>query len=1109
MCRSQKTPVPYRFSSRNGAVIVLATLLFVLTPVGHILLAQQDLFDPVAPGLMAVRESSISIGDVDGDGNPDILITGEEDGFDATSTLYLGEGQGRFTRADAGLTAVKNGSSSIADVNGDQDEDLLITGSGTATLYLGDGQGAFSEAGAGLTGVESGSSSIADVDGDGNPDLLITGEDPDGNPTATLYLGDGQGGFSKASAGLAGVLNSSSSIADVDADGNPDLLITGEDTDGNRTATLYLGDGQGGFSEASAGLTGVDFGSSSIADVDGDANPDLLITGRNDNFAATATLYLGDGQGGFSEASTGLTGVENSSSSIADVDKDGDPDLLITGEDGDSDPTATLYLGDGQGGFTEAAAELNAVTEGSSAIADVSGDANPDLVITGEDADRNVTARLYLGDGNASFSTADPIQVRVARSSSSTGDVNGDGNLDLLITGQNPDLDETTTLYLGNGDLGFSEAGAGLTGVAGGSSSIDDVNNDGDLDLLITGEDANSDPTSTLYLGDGQGGFTEAGAGLTGVENSSSSIADVDGDGNPDLLITGLDANGTPTAMLYLGDGQGGFTTAGAGLTGVFNSASSIGDFNNDGNLDLVITGDKDPSGGSRNPEATLYLGDGQGGFTEASAELTGVVLATSSVGDVNEDGNLDLLLVGGGGFSIADGTLYLGDGQGGFTEAGADLTEVSGASSAIGDVNDDGHLDLVITGNETAALFLGDGDGGYTEAGTGLTGVDDGSSTFGDVDNDGHIDLLITGEKNFDEMAVLYENRSPGDLLVGTSSQSVSGDGTVDFGPTGADITFSGVSGSGEVVVQKFDNGSPGGTQGISETNVSDFRFVLSAGGDLRFDDDTEVRLDVGTLAGVGDPSSVSVFTRSVEGMGLFRVLQTTYDAGSGELVATTGSFSEFVLASDSSDNPLPVEMAGFEASVNQEEVRLTWQTVSETKNSGFEVQRRVREARASGTGTDAGEDGTAEWTKVGFVESNADGGSATEPQSYRFTDEDLPYEVDELSYRLRQVDLDGTESYSETVTVERGVRQLELLGSFPNPARGHTTIRFAVPDGQAVTLRIYDVLGREVRTLLREQTEGRHEQTIDLSGLPSGTYFLRLSTEEQTRTEKLTVMR
>jgi hypothetical protein len=200
----------------------------------------------------------------------------------------------------------------------------------------------FTRAGAGLTGVYNSSSTLGDVNGDGHLDLVITGQDQNDDPTSTLYLGDGSGGFSKANAGLTGVWDGSSTLGDVDGDGNPDLVITGKDQNDDPTTTLYLGDGSGGFSEANAGLTGVSGSSSTLGNVDGDGNLDLVITSRDLNVDQTSTLYLGDGNGGFSEANAGLTGVAGSST-LGDVDGDGDLDLVITGQDQNDDPTSTLY----------------------------------------------------------------------------------------------------------------------------------------------------------------------------------------------------------------------------------------------------------------------------------------------------------------------------------------------------------------------------------------------------------------------------------------------------------------------------------------------------------------------------------------------------------------------------------------------------------------------------------------------------------------------------------------------------------------------------------------------------------------------------------------------
>jgi hypothetical protein len=987
--------------------------------------------------------SSSSIADVDGDGNLDLLTTGADANGNETATLYLGDGQGGFSEANAGLTGVWPSSSSIADVNGDGNPDLLITGAPAsgdpvATLYLGDGQGNFTEANAGLTGVYRSSTSIADVDGDGNQDLLTTGADANGDETATLYLGDGQGGFSEAEAGLIGVDEGSTSIADVDGDGNNDLLITG-----SGKANLYLGDGQGDFSLTNAGLAGVFYSSTSIADVDGDGNNDLLITGLTTG-GDTATLYLGDGQGGFSEAEAGLTGVDRSSSSIADVDGDGNNDLLITGDD-----MATLYLGDGQGGFSEAEAGLTGVDEGSTSIADLYGDGDLDLFITGDDAlFFGPSARIYVNRQNQSppnraptfaqaFSYDRPLAPGVTLSRTvEAGDLDGD-----LLSIQAPSNPNASVNDAGNGIAevtftpGRNQGGdvanvtveasdpdgaigsftasvevspvmaafsTDLTGVQFSSSSIADVDGDGNQDLLIAGNAGTAvspDPTATLYLGDGQGGFTEAGADLAGVFGPSTSIADVDGDGNDDLLITGAD-----TATLYLGDGQGSFSEAEAGLTGVNGGSTSIADVDGDGNLDLLITGEDV----NDDLTATLYLGDGQGGFSKAGADLLGTEYGSTSIADVDGDGNLDLLITGEDADFNPTATLYLGDGQGGFSEAGADLLGTIDSSTSIADVDGDGNLDLLITGadadfNRTATLYLGDGQGGFNEANAGLAGFFYSSTSIADVDGDGNEDLLIVGFGGNGRTATLYL-----------------GDGQGDFSEANAGLA---------------------GTAG--STSIADI------------DGDTDSDL-----------------------------LITGFSAASRSRSS--------VLYENLFDDPLPVELANLDARANGQEVRLTWQTVSETNNAGFEVQRK------------AGQQGA--WTRVGSVEG---AGTTTEAQSYRFTDGDLPYEADALTYRLRQVDTDGSVNFSETVTVKRGVDEVEILGTYPNPARGQATVRYALPERRNVSVRLYDALGREVRTLIRAEQKGRHERQVDLSSLASGAYFLRLRAGEQTRTQRLTVVR
>ena len=173
---------------------------------------------------------------------------------------------------------------------------------------------------------------------------------------------------------------------------------------------------------------------------------------------------------------------------------------------------------------------------------------------------------------------------------------------------------------------------------------------------------------------------------------------------------------------------------------------------------------------------------------------------------------------------------------------------------------------------------------------------------------------------------------------------------------------------------------------------------------------------------------------------------------------------------------------------------MRLTWTTATETGNAGFRVQRK------------AGGAGGGSWTTVGSVEGK---GTTTRSTSYRYVDENLPYEADRLTYRHKQVDTDGSAGYSKEVTVDREVTEVQLLGTYPNPAQQRATLRYAVPQRQDAKIHLYDILGRRIQIVVNGEQRGRHERQLDVSRLVSGVYFLRLAASGKTRTQKLTIVR
>ncbi|MCA1684170.1 MAG: VCBS repeat-containing protein, partial [Actinobacteria bacterium] len=305
----------------------------------------------------------------------------------------------------------------------------------------------------------------------------------------------------------------------------------------------------------------------------------------------------------------------------------------------------------------------------------------------------------------------------------------------------------------------FTEAPTSPEGADASDVAVGDFNGDGDLDLAVAHEGSND---VTILLGDGTGDFTEAPTSPEGAGEFPSDVAvgDFNGDGDLDLVVSnsGL-LSGLSSITILLGDGTGDFTEAprspeGAGDVPI---AIDVGDFNGDGSPDLAVA---DDFGG-----VIILLGDGTGDFTEAptSPEDTGFFPNDVAVGDFNGDGNLDLAVANGGSDDV---TILLGDGSGDFTEA---PTSPEGAGSfpiaiAVGDFNGDGSLDLAVAnvGSNDVTILLGDGTGDFTEApGSPVAGGDSPIDiAVGDFDGDGNPDLAVANEDSSDVTILI--NQSP-----------------------------------------------------------------------------------------------------------------------------------------------------------------------------------------------------------------------------------------------------------------------------------------------------------------------------------------------------------
>ena len=190
-----------------------------------------------------------------------------------------------------------------------------------------------------------------------------------------------------------------------------------------------------------------------------------------------------------------------------------------------------------------------------------------------------------------------------------------------------------------------------------------------------------------------------------------------------------------------------------------------------------------------------------------------------------------------------------------------------------------------------------------------------------------------------------------------------------------------------------------------------------------------------------------------------------------------------------------VPVELASFTYSVTNNNVTLTWQTATETNNQGFQIERRKTQDERSG-----------EWINIGFLNGS---GTTTEPQSYSFVDENLS--AGKYQYRLKQIDFDGTYEYSNTIEVEiNSPTKFSLEQNYPNPFNPSTSIQYAISSRQFVTLKVYDVLGKEVATLVnKEKPAGMYNVQFTMSNLSSGVYYYELRARDFVETKKMVLMK
>ncbi len=355
---------------------------------------------------------------------------------------------------------------------------------------------------------------------------------------------------------------------------------------------------------------------------------------------------------------------------------------------------------------------------------------------------------------------------------------------------------------------------------------------------------------------------------------------------------------------------------------------------------------------------------------------------------------------------------------------------------------------------------------------------------------NDGDLDLngndVVLGTT-----ATLAE--TPGNTVIGspgmiTTTRDLNAPSGNNVGGMGAMLTTSANLGS-TTIERTHTAGTGGGNAGIFRV------FNIQPTNNSGLDATLRFYYDESELNGISE-SNLRLFKSPGGANNTWSFQGGTVDETNNYVeLSAIGSFSYWTLADI--NNPIPVELTSFTATSDNNNVLLKWTTASEKNNSGWNVERRIKN-----------NDNTFNtWKSLGFVDGS---GTSTDNNNYSFTDKDIVSA--QYQYRLQQVDYDGTTTYSDIVeiVVDFLPTDFALYQNYPNPFNPATTIKFDVPKSSFVNITVYNSIGEKVETIINEQLEqGVYKVQFDASKLPSGFYIYRFTSANNVFTKKMMLIK
>ncbi len=610
--------------------------------------------------------TAVAVGQLDGDGLPDLLVAGDE-GID----VLLGTGAGKFSephriKGTAFLKTIV-----AADFDGDGHLDVAYPDSttGAVRIAFGNGHGGFRpDVHSVPVGPRPRALLVAPVNQDDAADLVVAHDDG-----VSILLGDGHGGFTAA--GKIDVRYVPSlATGDFHGRGTLDIVMPEPPLD---QVWIAAGDGKGQFKAPTALRAGLKPDAVAVGDLNGDMRPDILV------LTSLGAMVLPSTDSGFGPPISFAGPRDLRAAVLGDFDRDGKLDAALI--DGFSQSVG-VFLGNGDGHFRAGGAYSVGRDPVAVVAEDVNNDNLLDLVAVNHLGD---SVTVLLGDGHGNFLGSSTLAAGEDPVAVAAGDFDRDGTLDLAVANENSD---SVAVFAGNGHGAFGSGRNYLVGRHPRALVVADFDEDDHPDLAV----ANSASDSVAVLsGDGRGGFAQPILVSVGAGPGALAVGDFNNDHHLDIAV----ANSLAKSITVLyGDGQARFPTSTNYAVDLRPTFLLTGDLNRDRRVDLI-------AGDGHSDKVAILHGTAHGLASAVTGNM-GTNVRPLVSDDFNGDGLLDLAVAHESDDEVA---ILLGTGANSFTEPISFPAGYHPASVAAGDFNRDGKPDLAVVnrGSRTVSILL------------------------------------------------------------------------------------------------------------------------------------------------------------------------------------------------------------------------------------------------------------------------------------------------------------------------------------------------------------------------------------------------------------------